>query len=45
MSFFSSLNHVVGLDEKLRKNGEYQDPGLEHLRKVLPRDENWRCLK
>ena len=44
MSFFSSLNHVVGLDEKLRKNGEYQDPGLEHLRKVLPRDE-WEVFK
>ena len=44
MSFFSSLNHVVGLDEKLRKNGEYQDPGLEHLRKVLPR-ENWGMFK
>ena len=44
MSYSSSLEHVMGYDEKVRKGKEISDPFVEHLRRVLPRDE-WEVFK
>ena len=44
MSFYRSLELLMGYDEKVRKGKEISDPFVEHLRSVLPRDE-WEVFK
>ncbi len=45
MSYLSSLNHVIGYDDKIRRRKEPSDPFVEHLREVLPRDGTWEVFR
>ena len=40
-----SIESTILYEQKLRKNNKSQDPLVEHLRSVLPRDESWRAFK
>lgn len=45
MSYLSSVNHVIGYDDKIRRRKERPDPFLDHLRSVLPRDHPWEVFR
>lgn len=44
MSQGRSIESLIHLDDRVRKKKEREDPFVEHLRSVLPRDE-WEVFK
>ena len=45
MSQLRSIESTILYEQKLRKNNKSNDPLVEHLRSVLPRDEPWKVFK